>query len=159
MLPSQRALFEMPREVCYLNAASWSPLPLATLEAGRTAVGRKGEPWKLDSAFANQQHERARKAASKLINADADDVALISSVGYGVAVAAKVLTVPRGSRVVVLQDDHSSPVLEWQTRAEAQGFTIETVAQPDNGDWTSAILDVIERSYLLNGSRTMAGTR
>jgi selenocysteine lyase/cysteine desulfurase len=135
----------MPREVCYLNAASWSPLPLATLEAGRAAVGRKGAPWKLDGAFANRQHERARKAASKLINADADDVALISSVGYGVAAAAKVLHVPRGSRVVVLQDDHSSPVLEWQTRAEAQGFTIETVPQPDNGDWTSAILEAVER--------------
>ena len=145
MLPSQRALFDIPREICYLNAASWSPLPLATLEAGRAAVGRKGTPWTLDAAFANRQHERARKAASQLINADADDIALISSVGYGVAVAAKVLDVPRGSRVVVLQDDHSSPVLEWQTRAEAQGFTIETVAQPDDGDWTSAILAVIER--------------
>jgi hypothetical protein len=128
MLPSQRTLFEIPRDVCYLNAASWSPLPKATLEAGRAAVGRKGTPWTLDASFSNRQHERARKAASHLINAAPDDVALISSVGYGVAVAAKVLTVPRGSRVVVLQDDHSSPVLEWQTRAEAQGFTIETVA-------------------------------
>ena len=145
MLPSQRALFEIPRDICYLNAASWSPLPLATQEAGRAAVGRKGMPWNLDGAFANQQHERARKAASRLINADADDIALISSVGYGVAVAAKILSVPRGSRVVVLQDDHSSPVLEWQTRAEAQGFTIETVPQPEDGDWTAAILAVVER--------------
>ena len=30
MLPSQRALFDVPRDVCYLNAGSWSPLPLAT---------------------------------------------------------------------------------------------------------------------------------
>ena len=145
MLPSQRALFEIPRDICYLNAASWSPLPLATQEAGRAAVGRKGMPWNLDGAFANHQHERAREAASRLINADADDIALISSVGYGVAVAAKILSVPRGSRVVVLQDDHSSPVLEWQTRAEAQGFTIETVPQPEDGDWTAAILAVVER--------------
>jgi len=72
-------------------------------------------------------------------------VALISSVAYGVATAAKVLTVPRGSRVLVLQNDHSSPVLEWQTRAEAQGFTIETVPQPTDGDWTAAILAAIER--------------
>ena len=27
MLPSQRDAFDIPREVCYLNAASWSPLP------------------------------------------------------------------------------------------------------------------------------------
>ena len=43
-LPSQRALFDMPREICYLNAASWSPLPLATQEAGRNAVARKARP-------------------------------------------------------------------------------------------------------------------
>ena len=70
MLPSQRALFDVPRDVCYLNAASWSPLPLATQEAGRAAVGRKGTPWKIDAAFANQQHERARAAAARLIGAD-----------------------------------------------------------------------------------------
>ena len=53
MLASQRALFEMPRDICYLNSASYSPLPLKTLEAGRAAVGRKGRPWTLDAAFAN----------------------------------------------------------------------------------------------------------
>ena len=44
MLPSQRALFDIPREVCFLNAAAWSPLPLAVQEAGRIGVGRKGQP-------------------------------------------------------------------------------------------------------------------
>ena len=145
MLPSQRALFDMPRDVCYLNAASWSPLPLATQDAGRAAVARKGTPWTLDAAFANHQHERARKAAAHLIGADPGDVALISSVAYGVATAAKVLSVPRGSRVLALQDDHSSPVLEWQTRAEAQGFNIETVPYRADGDWTAAVLEAIER--------------
>ena len=42
MLASQRDLFEIPRDICYLNSASYSPLPLRTLEAGRAAVGRKG---------------------------------------------------------------------------------------------------------------------
>ncbi|MEJ0069267.1 MAG: hypothetical protein WDO24_11665 [Pseudomonadota bacterium] len=49
MLASQRALFDMPRDVCYLNAASWSPLPRATQEAGRIGVARKGQPWRLDA--------------------------------------------------------------------------------------------------------------
>src|ERR1700704_2649867 len=55
MLASQRDLFEMPRDICYLNSASYSPLPLRTLEAGRAAVGRKGAPWTIDAAFAPQQ--------------------------------------------------------------------------------------------------------
>jgi selenocysteine lyase/cysteine desulfurase len=145
MLASQRDHFEMPRDICYLNSASWSPLPLKTLEAGRAAVGRKGAPWTLDPSFANGQHERARAAAARLVNADPADIALIPSISYGVATAAKVLTIVRGTRVIVLQDDHSSPVLEWQSRADAQGFAVETVGRPDDGDWTSAVLAAVER--------------
>jgi selenocysteine lyase/cysteine desulfurase len=146
MLSSQRALFDIPPHICYLNAASYSPLPLRTLEAGRAAVGRKGRPWTLEASFANQQHERARTAAARLIHAEPCDIALIPSISYGVATAAKLLAPGRGTRVLVLQDDHSSPVLEWHVRAEAQGFAVETIRQPENGDWTSAVLESIERT-------------
>jgi len=146
MFPSQRDLFEVPRDIYFLNAASWSPLPRRTLEAGRAAVLRKGQPWTLDHAFANQQYERARTAAARLIHAEADDVALISSVGYGVSTAAKLLSIPRGARVLVLENDHSSPVLEWSTRSGAQGFAVEIIRQPTDGDWTSAVLAAIERT-------------
>jgi selenocysteine lyase/cysteine desulfurase len=145
MLASQRALFDMPRHICYLNSASYSPLPLRTQEAGRAAVRRKGTPWTLDAAFANDQHERARAAAARLINADPADIALIPSISYGVATAAKVLTIDRGTRIIVLEDDHSSPVLEWQARANALSFTVETVRRPEDGDWTSSVLAAIER--------------
>jgi selenocysteine lyase/cysteine desulfurase len=146
MLASQRDLFEMPRDICYLNSASYSPLPRKTLEAGRAAVGRKGTPWTMEPAFANQQHERARAAAARLIDADPADIALIPSISYGVATAAKLLTIDRGARIIVLADDHSSPVLEWRTRADAQRFAVETVARPNDGDWTAAVLAAIERS-------------
>ncbi len=145
MLASQRGLFDMPRDICYLNSASYSPLPLRTQQAARAAVGRKARPWTLDASFANRQHERARIAAARLINAEASDVALIPSISYGVAAAAKLLTIPRGARVLVLENDHSSPVLEWQTRSAAQGFAVEAVRQSGDGDWTSAVLAAIER--------------
>jgi selenocysteine lyase/cysteine desulfurase len=145
MLPSQRALFDIPPEVCYLNAASYSPLPLRTLEAGRAAVGRKGRPWLVDNALAQGQYERTRKAAATLINAAPQDVALTSSVGYGVATAAKSFAIPPGARVLVLQDDHSSAVLEWISRAGDGGFTVEAVHRRGDGDWTAAVLEAIER--------------
>ena len=145
MLTSQRDQFDIPPDICYLNAASYSPLPRKTQEAARAAVGRKGQPWTLPGGFANQIHERTRAAAARLINAEAGDVALISSVGYGVATAAKLLTIPQGSRVLVLENDHSSPVLEWQGRSQKQGFAVEIVRQPDDVDWTSAVLAAIAR--------------
>ncbi len=145
MLSSQRTLFDIPRDVCYLNAASYSPLPLRTLEAGRAAVARKGRPWLIDNDFAAQQYDRTRKAAAALINAAPEDVALISSVGYGVSTAAKIFALSAGSRVLVLQDDHSSAVLEWMTRAGQGGFSVETIRQPVDGDWTANVLAAIER--------------
>src|SRR6516164_5537131 len=86
-----------------------------------------------------------RRAAARLINADADDVALISSVSYGVAAAAKLVTVPARSRVLVLENDHSSAVLEWTTRAPSGRFTVELVPRPGDADWTAAVLAAIER--------------
>ena len=145
MLASQRALFDIPRDVCFLNAAAWSPLPRAVQEAGRAGVARKGQPWKLDADFMSKQYERARRAAAALIGAEPVDIALIPSVGYGVSTAGKVIRLPRGSRVLVLQDDHTSPVLEWMSRAEEGGFTVEQVKQPGDGDWTSAVLDAMTR--------------
>jgi selenocysteine lyase/cysteine desulfurase len=122
MLPSQRALFDIPEHVCYLNAAAVGPLPRAVKAAGEIGVARKAQPWAIEPGNAQRQFERARTAAARLINADPDDVALISSVSYGIATAGKVLTVPIGSRVLLLRDDHSSPVLEWLGRANPQGF-------------------------------------
>jgi selenocysteine lyase/cysteine desulfurase len=145
MLLSQRALFDIPEHICYLNAAAVGPLPRAVTQAGEFGVARKAQPWAIEPGNAQKQFDRARAAAARLINADADDVALISSVSYGIATAGKVLTVPRGSRVLLLQDDHSSPVLEWLGRAEAQGFVVEVVPRPDDGDWTAALLAAIGR--------------
>jgi selenocysteine lyase/cysteine desulfurase len=145
MLPSQRALFDIPREVSYLNAAAWSPLPRAVQEAGHVGVARKGQPWTLDSALATRQHERARKAAARLINADPEDVALVSSVAYGVATAGKLMEIERGARVLLLEEDHSSPVLEWMARADQGGFAIDVVRRPADGDWTAALLAAIGR--------------
>src|ERR1700751_3373657 len=100
MLSSQRALFDIPRDVCYLNAASYTPLPLRTLEAGRAAVGRKGRPWLIDNDFAAPQYDPTRTAPARLIKAGPADVALVASISYGVATAAKIIPVPAGSRVI-----------------------------------------------------------
>ncbi|MBR0682513.1 aminotransferase class V-fold PLP-dependent enzyme [Roseomonas eburnea] len=145
MLPSQRALFDIPRDVAYLNAAAWSPLPLAVQEAGRLGVARKGRPWEIDPALPARVIERSRAAAAALIGAAAEDVAVIPSVSYGVAVAGKIFAPPAGSRVLVFEDDHSSPVLEWMQRAPSQGFTVDTVRRPADGDWTAAVEEAVAR--------------
>jgi len=146
MLASQRHLFDLPREVCYLNAASWGPLPREAMEAGRAGVALKGRPWATQPDHPAQQYERARRAAARVVNADPDDVALVPSVSYGVATAGKLLQPAVGSRVLLLADDHASPVLEWRTRAVRQDFAVEIVAVADDHNWTAALLQAIERA-------------
>src|SRR5262249_15721895 len=47
--------------------------------------------------------------------------------------------------VLVLENDHSSAVLEWTTRAPSGRFSVEVVPRPSDGDWTAAVLAAIER--------------
>lgn len=145
MLACQRDEFDIPRDVTYLNAASWSPLPRAVQAAGHAGIALKARPWGITAEHIAGQCARARAAAARLINAAPEDVALIPSISYGVAVAGRILPIPRGSRVLVLGDDHSSPVLEWLQHAPAGGYTVETVARPEDGDWTAALLGAISR--------------
>ena len=146
MLDCQRDAFDIPRDVAYLNAASWSPLPKAVQAAGHAGIERKAKPWGITGEHMAGQFARARAAAARLIGAAAEDVALIPSISYGVAVAGRILPIPAGARVIVLGDDHSSPVLEWLQRAPEGGFTVETVARPADGDWTAALLAAIGRA-------------
>lgn len=145
MLACQRDEFDIPRDVTYLNAASWSPLPRAVQAAGHAGIARKAQPWGITAEHMAAQFSRARNAAAGLIGAAAEDIALIPSISYGVAVAGRILPIPRGSRVLVLGDDHSSPVLEWLQHAPSGGYSVETVASPADGDWTAAILAAIAR--------------
>ncbi len=82
MTSPYRSDFDMPGDVAYLNAASFSPLPIETCAIGRAAVSNKAQPWLLPADFANQQYELARASAARLIGVATDDVSLISSVGY-----------------------------------------------------------------------------
>ncbi|MFV0298001.1 MAG: aminotransferase class V-fold PLP-dependent enzyme [Hyphomicrobiaceae bacterium] len=145
MLEPQRHLFDIPRDVAYFNAAAWGPIPVAVAKVGEEGARRKMHPWNLTGEYMEMQFERARKAAASIIGADVDDVALTPSVAYGFSTAAKVLKVPKGSRVLVMADDHTSPVLEWLGRAEEGGFTVETIKRPADNDWTQATLEAIER--------------
>ena len=76
-LASQRYLFEIPHDVAFLNCAYISPLPKVSLSAGDRGLRRKAQPWTIAAADFFTSSETVRKLFADLINADADDVALL----------------------------------------------------------------------------------
>lgn len=139
MVSPSRADFDVPEHVAYLNAAYMGPMPRTAIEAGRAAAARKAQPWRLSPDDFFTDVERARTLAASLYNAPADAVALAPSASYGLATAARNLTAPAGSEILVLADQFPSHVYVWREMAQRSGASVVTV---DRGaaTWTQAVL-------------------
>jgi selenocysteine lyase/cysteine desulfurase len=123
MIPSQRHLFDLPREVAYLNCAYMSPLLRRAVNAGQEAMARKARPWTITPADFFKDSERARGLFAGLIGATADDVAIVPSASYGLAVAARNLPLGADRRVLVLPEQFPSNVYTWRVAAAEAGAT------------------------------------
>lgn len=144
-LPCQRHLFEMPADICYLDAAAWSPLPRAVREAGEEGILVKSRPWDHPRAVVPAWAERARAAAARLIGAGADDIAIVGAVSHAMAVAAHNLTLRPGGRLLRVADEFPSLRFAFDRLAERQGLVVEEIPRPSDGDWTEAVAAAITR--------------
>ena len=138
-----RDQFDIPDDRAYLNSAFLGPLPIAAVEAGRAALTAKSHPWTVgpDSFF--DPVDRMRSLLAGHLDGDADGVAIIPAVSYGIATAAANVDIPPGSTIVVLAEQFPSNVYEWRAVAERIGAEILTVhAGPDG--WTSRVLEAID---------------
>jgi selenocysteine lyase/cysteine desulfurase len=144
-LPSQRHLFDLPREVAWLNCAYMSPLMNPAVGAGEAAVRRKARPWTIRPPDFFSESEAARGLFARIIGAHADDVAIVPSASYGIAVAAANLPVTAGQDILLLEDQFPSNVHVWRRVAADAGARVRTITRDEarghNGaiDWTSAL--------------------
>lgn len=136
-----RPLFDLPDEVVYLNCAAQGPAPKAAAEAGRRAVDRKARPWEPERQNLGSEMRRARALFAELLGAQGEDIAISTSTSYAVAIAARNLTLEAGQTIVVLEAQFPSNYYAWQRVAERDGARMVVVPRPENGDWTSAVLE------------------
>ena len=144
LLPCQRALFDIPRDVAWLNCAYMSPLSRAALAAGEAGLRRKAQPWRIAPADFFDGAEEARGLFARLVGADADGVAIVPAASYGVALAAVNLPVAAGRRIVTLRDQFPSNVYAWRELARRKGAEVVAIEAPSQGDATAAVLDAID---------------
>jgi selenocysteine lyase/cysteine desulfurase len=153
MLSCQRDRFHLPDGLHYLNCAYMGPLLKRVEEAGIEAVRRRRDPTGITPADFFTGADRARRLFARLVDApDPSRVALIPSVSYGIATAARNLPVHAGQNVVVARAQFPSNVYGWRRLCAETGAELRAVAPPEGAEgrgagWNERLLDAI-------GSRT-----
>ena len=143
-LGSQRELFEMPNDIAYLNCAYMSPQLRRGREIGERAVSRKSRPWEITPDHFFEDVEEVRALFALLVGGDAEGVAIVPSVSYGISVAAANVSVREGEKIIILEDQFPSNVYSWRELASREGARLVTVPRPEDSDWTRALMEEIE---------------
>jgi selenocysteine lyase/cysteine desulfurase len=136
-------LFEIPAGITYLNCSNMAPQLKSVTAAGLEAVRIKATPWTLTGANWFSSAEELRTLAGKVLGTDADSVALIPAVSYGMAVAAANVEIKAGDSIVLLAQDFPSNVLTWRKAAETHNAHLVTVERDPRSGWTEAVLHAI----------------
>ena len=126
-LPCKRDHFDVPTDVVYLNCAYMGPLSRQVREAGVEALSRKAQPWKIVPSDFFTDVERARELFAEIVGADPEGVALLPSVSYGIATAARNLPITEGSEIVVLFIAHEAIVEDQEGQCSVGTVTAQEV--------------------------------
>lgn len=143
-IESQRHLYDIPDEVAYLNCAYMSPLMKKVRDAGIEGLSRKSHPWDIVPRDFFTGSDALRSAFAELVNARADDIAIVAAASYGVSTAAKNLPLAEGQNVLVVEDQFPSNVYPWRERAKEVGARVRTLSRPSQGGWTNVVLAAID---------------
>lgn len=146
IIASQRHLFEIPDDVTFLNCANLSPQLRVVTAAGLEAVKAKSSPWTITPPDWFSGAERLRELAAQLVGAKTDDLALVPSVSYGMAIAAANVKVESGQNIVFLHEEYPSNYYAWREIEKQKGARIRTVHKAAEENWTTAVLQAIDEN-------------
>lgn len=150
-LGSRRGEFDVPPDVAYFNTANLSPLPHRVREAAEAALERRARPWTIAADDWFGDVERLRELFGRLIDADADGIALVPATSYGLGVAARNLRLGPWQRIIMLAEEYPSGIYTWRRLANESGAEIVTVEREPGQSWTEATLAALdERAGLLS---------
>jgi selenocysteine lyase/cysteine desulfurase len=141
---SYKSFFEIPDGITYLNGANMSPQLKRATDRGIDAVNLKRHPWKLQAADWFTGAEQIRSLSAQVFRTSADNVALVPSVSYGMAVAAKNIRIEPGKTILLLEKEFPSNYYVWHQLAKEKDLRIRIVGRETGQNWTEAILSAID---------------
>lgn len=149
MLDCQKHLFDLEDEIVYLNGAYMSPQLKSVEAAGLQGLRMKNRPYRVGIQDFFQPVEDLKNAFAQLIQAaDYQRIAVIPSVSYGIANAARNLPIAPGQKILLMQEQFPSNYYIWEKVALEKGAILEIIPAPTasrRGDaWTEEILQSID---------------
>jgi cysteine desulfurase/selenocysteine lyase len=119
--PLRRRLFPVTQKRIFLAHAGVAPLPGPTVDALKYEAERAS--FAQENADFMVEIEAIRRVASRLINAESDEVALLGPTSLGLNLVANGLKWQPDDEVVFYPDDYPANVYPWQALAE-QGVRV-----------------------------------
>lgn len=145
ILPNQRHLFDLEdKGITYLNCAQVAPFLKSVKQAGYDGIEDHSKPWHITSESFFKDAHVVRKCFADLVRASPEQIALISSASYGMAIAAKNVAFEKGQNILSLEEEFPSNYYAWKQLADRKGGEVRIVKRPVDSNWTPAILNAID---------------
>ena len=149
-MTSQKHLFELPEDMHYLNAAYMSPMMKSVFEAGVEGMRRKLNPGNMQDDDFFIGAEGVKKRFGHLIQAPAQQIAIIPSASYGLKAAVNNIPSNKGNHAIVIGNDFPSDhytMREWcrQNKKELKIIDAPGLVNGRGAAWNEKILNAITK--------------
>ncbi len=128
----RRDEFPWSARTTYLNHASTGPLPVRTVRALEEFNRRRMLPHTLSDEMIFAMLDQCRALAARLINADAEEIALTTNTTFGLGLAARMTGLRSGDIVLASDREFPANVYPWVGLREL-GVTLELVPVTPQG--------------------------
>ena len=137
--------FPLTKTVCYLNNASFGPMPLSTAAAAVAGVDLIARSDLGDMVgLVMEKADSVRQLAARLMHCAPDDIALLHSTSEGVNLVAQGLAWHSGDEVISYQLEHPNAVYPW-LNLQAAGVVVKFAQDRGNRFEVDDIKDLVTK--------------
>lgn len=145
MTQAGREAFDVPEGTAYLNCANMAPRLKSVSTAGHAALDTLASPWSVVASDWFAGSATLKRLFAGLIGASEHSAALVPSVSYGVAVAARNIPLRDSDNIVLVDREYPSNYYSWARAARDSGAKIRTAKAQDGASITQAVLAAIDK--------------
>lgn len=145
-MQNQKSLFQLDPDVHYLNCAYLSPQLKSVEQAGMEGMKRKNNPMYIKAHHFFDDAAEVKQLFGQMINAKAQQVAIIPSTSYGFANALNNVPCKKGQHIICVSEEFPSGYFaahQWAKTHDAELITIGTEANITASEWHEKIMDKI----------------